>query len=193
MSKSARLEHVSMKKALMTFCCVFALLLLMDHGFRYFGLGRFAYSNSQHHIIDLWWTFKNDAIFLIGGGALCGAVIYARDRKKNKNLELRSSEHGIRSETTFLIGIVSAALIIWPFIFYKLFHSERIISTTSSAAVLSMLAGSVLAICGLLTSKESRQKLFFYGKIICAIIVMLELIGALLMLRSCVEELPRIQ
>ena len=182
-----------MKKALMTFCCVFALLLLMDHGFRYFGLGRFAYSNSQHHIIDLWWTFKNDAIFLIGGGALCGAVIFARDRKKNKNLELRSSERGIRRETTFLIGIVATALVIWPFIFYMLFHSESIISKTSSAAFLSMLAGCVLAIYGLLTPKENRQELYYYGKMMCVVIVMLELVGALLMLRSCVEELPRIQ
>jgi hypothetical protein len=182
-----------MKKGMITFCCVFASLLSIDYGLRYFGVGGFVYANSQHHIIDVWWTFKNDAAFLIGGGALCGAVIYARDRKQNGILKSHSTEYGIRSEVTFLIGIVSAALIIWPVIFYKLIHSERIISTTSSAAVLSMLAGSVLAICGLLTPKENRQKLYYYGKMICAVIVMLELVGALLILRSCVKELPRIQ
>jgi hypothetical protein len=159
----------------------------------YFGLGGFVYANSKHRIIDFWWVFKRDATFLIGGGALCGALIYARDRKQNKNLEWPLSEYGLRKETTFLIGIVSVALIIWPFILYLVFHSERIISITLSAAVLSVVAGSVLAICGLLTVRESRQELYHYGKMICAVIVVLELVGALLMMRSCVDELRRIQ
>jgi hypothetical protein len=187
------LNIVSMKKALITFCCAFILLLSVDYGSHCSGLGGFVYPNSKHHIIDLWWTIKRDASFLIGVAAVCAAVIYARDRKQNRTLELRPSEHGIRRETTFLIGIVSSVLIIWPFIFYKLFRSERVISITLSAAVLSMVAGSVLAICGLLTSKESRQELYYYGKTICAVIVMLELVGALLMMRSCVEGLRRIQ
>jgi hypothetical protein len=182
-----------MKKALIAFCCAFVLLLVMDYGSHYFSLGGFAYSNSQDRTSDVWWTFKRDAAILIGGAALCAAIIYAKDRKKNKDQTQPLLKPNCKIETTFLIGVVSAALIIWPFIFYKLFHSQHIISTTSSAAFLSMLTGSVLAFCGLITPGESHPKLFYFGKMICVVIVTLELVGALLMMKSCVQELRSIQ
>jgi hypothetical protein len=93
---------------------------------------------------------------------------------------------------TFLTGIVSGVLVIWPIIFYTQFHSDTIISKTSNAAFLSWLIGFILAICGLLIPKESRKELYYSGKTICAAVVVFESVGALLMMRSCVEGLQNI-
>ena len=94
----------------------------------------------------------------------------------------------------FCASIVCSVLVFGQLIFYYFNHSRETINSTAELSLLGWIAGFFIAIVGLIlpNMSESFRHLYYWGKTICGIVLVFQVIFTLWVVLGVAKGLSRL-